>query len=92
MHRNSSHIQGFNQGLQTGHEGSQMTSRPQFPPYGIKKLWFLTLGGGVTSPFEILLVMDSHPPKMYISAYYFRESVWIANSNPRLKIQGLGNC
>lgn len=69
-----------------------MTSRPQFPPCGIKKLRFLTLGGGVTSPFEILLVMDSHPPKTYISAYYFRESVWIANSNPRLKIQGLGNC
>lgn len=43
-----------------------MTSRPQFPPCGIKKLWFLTLGGGVTSPFENLLVMDPHSPEMHI--------------------------
>lgn len=91
----TAHIsQGFNQGLQIGCEGSQMTSRPQFPPCSIKKSWFLTLGGGVTSPFENLLLKILIPLKCtfpLISAYHFREFVWLANSNPSLKIQGLGN-
>lgn len=44
MHRKAHISQGFKQGLQIGCEGSQMTSRPQFPPCGIERLW-LTLWG-----------------------------------------------
>lgn len=45
MHKKAHISQGFKQGLRIGCEGSQMTSRPQFPPYSMNKLWFLTLQG-----------------------------------------------
>lgn len=85
MHRKAHISQGFKQGLQIGCEGSQMTSRPQFPPYGIKKLWFLTLWG-VTSPYEKLLAMYPHSPKIHIltNLCIQFQGVWgISNSNPR---------
>lgn len=44
MHRKAHISQGFEQGLQIGCGGSQMTSGPQFPPCGIENLW-LTLWG-----------------------------------------------
>lgn len=64
MHRKAHISQGFKQGLQIGCEGSQMTSRPQFPPCWHREIVVNSLG--VTSPFETLLAMDPHPPKMHI--------------------------
>lgn len=71
----TAHIsQGLKRGLQIGYEGSQMTSRPQFPPCGIKKncqqlFW-------ITVPFENLLAMDHQSRNMHIPTNYtqFRES------------------
>ena len=83
-HKKAHISQGFKQGLQIGCEGSQMTSRPQFPPYGINKLWFLTLQGWdlpLKTCWRWILIPEKRTVPL-ISAYNFRE-FGISNSNPR---------
>lgn len=96
MHKKAHISQGFKQGLRIGCEGSQMTSRPQFPPYGINKLWFLTLQGWYL-PLKtcwrwILVPLKCRVP--LISAYNFREfrDLQLQSRVPRFKMHGLGNC
>lgn len=96
MHKKAHISQGFKQGLRIGCEGSQMTSRPQFPPYGINKLWFLTLQGWYL-PLKtcwrwILIPLKCTVP--LISAYNFKEvgDLQLQSKVPRFKIHGLGNC
>lgn len=78
MHRKAHISQGFKQGLQIGGEGSQMASRPQFPPCGMERLWLTLWGGWVTSPLETLLAMDPHSPKMHIPTDFWIQfqGVW----------------
>lgn len=89
----SSHIPGIQQGLQLGCDGSQMTSRPQFPPCG--KGTVVLNSSGSQPPLKTcwrwnLISLNCIFP--LTSAHNFREfgELHLQSKVSRFNIQGLG--